>query len=168
MKILKLYKDKPLLTFILCSAGIFLFLFLLPEKKETRKIISPGGWKLERQISDYDSSVSSVALSPDGKQILSGSGYEAKVRDFSSGKTLGSLEGCRKINAVAYSPDGSLVALASGGFSNPFKADIPDLNFATMGGPSSPPKNCAKIYSANSFALLQTLEFNSPVLRISF
>jgi WD40 repeat protein len=57
--------------------------------------------------------VSSVAFSPDGLKIVSGSNDSAvRVWDAQSGEALQTLEGhSGEVNSVAFSPEGSLVRL---------------------------------------------------------
>jgi WD40 repeat protein len=59
--------------------------------------------------------VSSVAFSPDGKQVVSGS-YDSTVRlwDAVTGVSLQTLEGHSDyVNSVAFSPDGQQLASRS-------------------------------------------------------
>jgi tetratricopeptide (TPR) repeat protein len=67
-------------------------------------------------LKGHQGSVTSVAFSPDGKTIVSGS-YDKTIRlwDTSSGKLLGTpLEGHdSEVNAVAFSPDGKTIVSGS-------------------------------------------------------
>ena len=60
-----------------------------------------GGW------------VRSVAWSPDGKQVATGSGFTAWIWDATTGELVRALEGHGPSVRVAWSPDGRRVATGS-------------------------------------------------------
>jgi WD40 repeat protein len=69
----------------------------------------------------HTSSASSIAISPDGKYIVSGSGDNTiKIWDFKTAKCLNTLEEhTRNIHSIAISPDGKYIV--SGSFDNTIK-----------------------------------------------
>ena len=70
----------------------------------------------EELVIDNNSEVNSVAWSPDGRKIASGSEDKSvKVWDVTSGACLATLKGHRDaVSSVAYSPDGRKIASGSG------------------------------------------------------
>jgi WD40 repeat protein/serine/threonine protein kinase len=72
-------------------------------------------------LKGHTNNVNSVAFSPDGKSLASGSGYfsipgEVKVRDAQTGKELLSFKGHDKaVDSVAFSPDSKRLATSAGG-----------------------------------------------------
>ena len=63
----------------------------------------------------HESTIYSVAFSPDGKLVATGSDYNtSKVWDAETGKELMTLRGhTGEVRSVAFSPDGKLLATAS-------------------------------------------------------
>ncbi|RYP07905.1 hypothetical protein DL765_008975 [Monosporascus sp. GIB2] len=66
-------------------------------------------------LKNYDSRVSSVAFSPDGSRLTSGSSdYTVKVWDAATGACLSTLEGYGdRVSLVAFSPDRSRLTSGS-------------------------------------------------------
>jgi len=76
-----------------------------------------------------------LAFSPDGKRLVSGGYQAAKFWDVGSGKLLRSVKGSRgDIISIAVSPDGKLVAGASGEVKENGEGDLPlwDLEKCTL------------------------------------
>ncbi|MBN8574768.1 MAG: hypothetical protein J0M05_12715, partial [Candidatus Kapabacteria bacterium] len=80
------------------------------------KQISTNSKDSVRTLTGHASSVRSVAFSPDGSRIASGSSDETiKIWDVSTGKELRTLTGHTGwVNSVAFSPDGRKIASGSG------------------------------------------------------
>ena len=81
--------------------------------------------KIERdllmEIHEHSGPVYAVAVSPDGKWMASGSQDKTvKVVEMQTGRVKWTLSGEEKINSVAFSPDGSLIAAGDG---DPFAND---------------------------------------------
>jgi RNA polymerase sigma factor (sigma-70 family) len=75
--------------------------------------------KLERAIKTEGAQPWSVAFSPDGKSLVvggqTGGAGEVSVWEVGTGKRKHALETGKYVNAVAFSPDGKLVAASTGG-----------------------------------------------------
>ena len=73
-----------------------------------------GGGELQT-LTGYADWVSSVAFSPDGQRIVSGSGDETlKIWDANSGQELQTLKGhAAEVASVAFSPDGQRIVSGS-------------------------------------------------------
>ncbi|OGH55354.1 MAG: hypothetical protein A3G34_11885 [Candidatus Lindowbacteria bacterium RIFCSPLOWO2_12_FULL_62_27] len=56
-----------------------------------------------------------IAVSPDGRQVVTRSGQETKLRTWSRGKLLGTLDRADPDAPVVFSPDGRFLAAPSGG-----------------------------------------------------
>jgi hypothetical protein len=76
-----------------------------PQKKEV--------WRELQILTGHDSIVSSVAYSPDGRQIVSGSDdCTVRIWDAEIGRLLRTWRHTDKVNSVTYSPDGRQIAAA--------------------------------------------------------
>ncbi|MFP6671454.1 MAG: hypothetical protein VB857_08575, partial [Pirellulaceae bacterium] len=66
-------------------------------------------------LQGHTAGIGSVAFSPDGKRIVSGSSDKTlKVWDVETGSEIGTLKGhSYHVNSVAFSPDGKLVVSGS-------------------------------------------------------
>ena len=75
----------------------------------------PSRGKLFRVLAGHSRAVTSVAFSPDGKTLASGSGdHTLRLWNVKDGRCLASFEGhSLGVNAVAFSPDGKRIASAS-------------------------------------------------------
>jgi WD40 repeat protein len=65
-------------------------------------------------LKGHDSIVYSVAFSPDGKTLATGSGKgTVKLWDVNTQQELATLKGPRPVHSVAFSPDGKTLATGS-------------------------------------------------------
>jgi hypothetical protein len=72
------------------------------------------GQILKEQTWQYSGSVFSVAFSPDGRQVLTGSADNtAMLRDIQTGRTLQTWQHSGTVSSVAFSPDGRQVLTGS-------------------------------------------------------
>jgi TIR domain/WD domain, G-beta repeat len=77
-------------------------------------VLKPEGVSLLRTLTGHTHLVSSVAFSPDGQTLVSGSADNIKLWNLSTGKVVRTLTGYRgAVSSVTFSPDGH--TLASGG-----------------------------------------------------
>ena len=145
-----------------------------------RQSLQAAGGPLTRTLDGHSGPVSAVALSADGRTVVSGS-YDnsIKVWDVNSGDCLRTLDGHSNwVNAVALSADGRTVV--SGSYDNSIK--VWDLNsgdcLRTLGGHSSgvsavalsadgrtvvsgSSDNSIKVWDLNSGDFLRTLDGHS-------
>ena len=140
----------------------------------------PSDISLEKTLEGHSDSVNSVAYSPDGQTLASGSNDETiKVWNVKTGNLLQTLKGHSElVYSVAYSPDGQ--TLASGSYDNTIKLwDINTGNLLqTLTGHSDWVRSVAyspdgqtlasgsndetiKLWNVNTGSLLQTLEGHS-------
>ncbi|MBD2278081.1 MAG: WD40 repeat domain-containing protein [Dolichospermum sp. DEX189] len=107
----------------------------------------PIGFFLETTLTGHSKSVISVAYSPDGQTLASGSDDTTiKLWNVKTGNLLQTLTGhSSQVNSVAYSPDGQ--TLASGGYTQ------------AMAIASS--VNTIKLWNVKTGNLLQTLKGHS-------
>ena len=67
-------------------------------------------------LNGHSASVNTIAFSPDGKSIVSGSSdMNIRIWDLETGKSKGMAGGDGEVLSVAYSPDGQLIASATKG-----------------------------------------------------
>ena len=111
----------------------------------------PSGILLERTLKGHSNWVDSVAYSPDGQTVASGSNDKTiKLWNVNTGNLLQTFEGHSKwVNSVAYSPDGQ--TLASGSNDNSVGEVLASGSF----------DDTIKLWNVKTGKLLQTLEGNS-------
>ena len=86
-----------------------------PSNVPKADVPEPDGKRLHITLTGHDSYVTSVAFSPDGQRIVSGSDdYSAKIWDVNSGKELHTLTGhYSSVESAAFSPDGQRIVSGS-------------------------------------------------------
>jgi WD40 repeat protein len=91
-----------------CLAAAAWLVLALPAGAEP-----PATPKPQMQLGEHTNSVNGVAVSPDGKTVVSGS-QDKTIRfwDVASGKRVGIIRHTAGVQAVAFSPDGRVLAVA--------------------------------------------------------
>jgi WD40 repeat protein len=92
----------------LASGGVDRTLYLWDAKK----------WKLVRKMPGQAEMISSLAISPDSRLIVTGGFNDISsqmpvsilIRDMASGKILRSIHSANRVRSTAFSPDGKVVA----------------------------------------------------------
>ena len=153
------------------------YTFTLQEKPKVPE------YKILKTLNGHSKTVNSVAYSPDGTKIVSGSDDETiKIWDANKGEHLQTLRGhADYVNSVAYSPDGTKII--SGSLDKTIK--IWDANYGvclqTLEGHSETVRSVAyspdgtkiisgsldktiKIWDANTGQCLKTLEGHSDIV----
>jgi WD40 repeat protein len=79
------------------------------------QLIDTSSWQVIRTLEGHTSGVNSVAFSPDGKLLASGStDWTIKLWEVATGSPVRTLYGHTwVVNSVAFSPDGRLLASSS-------------------------------------------------------
>ena len=82
-----------------------------PSNAPKADVPAPDGKRLHITLTGHDSYVTSVAFSPDGQRIVSGSADKTvKIWNANSGKELHTLTGHdNAVGTVAFSPDGQRI-----------------------------------------------------------
>lgn len=90
--------------------GLFLFNDLIENKPAIVSIWDTATGR-EVNVFKHDNWVNSIAFSPDGSLLLTGStDGTARIWNISTGKEISRVSSANRINLVAYSPNGDLVA----------------------------------------------------------
>ncbi|WP_051796430.1 trypsin-like peptidase domain-containing protein [Streptomyces sp. NRRL S-87] len=87
-----------------------------PTPESVASLRTAAALPLHRRLTGHTAEVSSVAFSPDGQTVASGS-YDTTVRlrDMGTGKVRATLNSIDEVAAVRFSPDGSTLAVGGGG-----------------------------------------------------
>jgi WD40 repeat protein len=103
-----------MLTIRLIGIGAAIAILLVAAGNSGQVGLSQG--QPVRTLSGHSESVNSVAFSPDGRLLASGSGdWTIKLWDVATGSEVRTLRGhTGGVNSVAFSPDGRLLASSSG------------------------------------------------------
>ena len=168
---------------------LLLFLLVSPIKaKEEKPIFIPFYDYIQKTtLQGHSGSVYSVAFSPDGKVLASGSGGTIKLWDVKSGALLKTLKGHSwSVYSVAFSPDGKVLAsgsydktillwdVESGALLQTLKGHswgVLSVAFSPDGKvlASGSGDNTIKLWDVKSGALLKTLKGHSDdVLSVAF
>jgi WD40 repeat protein len=85
------------------------------QKKEREKRLPPKGFKLRHTLTEHSSYVFSIAWSPDGQTLASGSADKTiRLWNFQSSQSIQTLKGhTDSVWSVAWSPDGQTLASGS-------------------------------------------------------
>jgi WD40 repeat protein len=103
-----------MLTIRLIGIGAAIAILLLAAGNSGQVGLSQG--QPVRTLTGHTDAVTSVAFSPDGRLLASGSGYDdktIKLWEVASGSLVRTLTDTDIVNSVAFSPDGRLLASGS-------------------------------------------------------
>ena len=86
-----------------------------PSLRLFRPTLTAAGGALQRTLANHASSVTTVALTPDGKQVISGSDDQTiKIWHLETGEELKTLKGHTDwVRTVAVTPDGTRIISGS-------------------------------------------------------